>query len=140
MIPPILTATELFGAPCWRSYIGFWSAGDGASNSPRSEPVPAERGAAGRAVDGERVIHDSWVIAEHLEDTYPQRPSLFGSAEGRGMAKAINSFVNLTVQPLLAPLIVRLMAMGVSRKREYLADAMAAQFTRNPQALADARP
>ena len=56
--------------------------------------------------DGERVIHDSWVIAEHLEDTYPQRPSLFGSAEGRGMAKAINSFVNLTVQPLLAPLIV----------------------------------
>lgn len=39
---------------------------------------------------------------------------------------------------LLAPLIVRLMAMAVSRNREYLADAMAAQFTRNPAALADA--
>lgn len=39
---------------------------------------------------------------------------------------------------ILAPLIIRLMAMGVSRKREYLADAMAAQFTRNPSALADA--
>jgi heat shock protein HtpX len=39
---------------------------------------------------------------------------------------------------ILAPLIIRLMAMGVSRKREYLADAMAAQFTRNPAALADA--
>ena len=39
---------------------------------------------------------------------------------------------------LLAPLIARLMATAVSRRREYLADAMAAQFTRNPAALADA--
>jgi heat shock protein HtpX len=39
---------------------------------------------------------------------------------------------------LLAPLITRLLALGVSRKREYLADAMSAQFTRNPGALASA--
>jgi heat shock protein HtpX len=39
---------------------------------------------------------------------------------------------------LLAPLITRLLALGVSRKREYLADASAAQFTRNPGALARA--
>jgi heat shock protein HtpX len=39
---------------------------------------------------------------------------------------------------LLAPLITRILALGVSRKREYLADAMSAQFTRNPMALASA--
>lgn len=39
---------------------------------------------------------------------------------------------------LLAPLVTRLLALGVSRKREYLADAMSAQFTRNPAALAEA--
>lgn len=39
---------------------------------------------------------------------------------------------------LLAPLVTRLLALGVSRNREYLADAMAAQFTRNPVALANA--
>jgi heat shock protein HtpX len=39
---------------------------------------------------------------------------------------------------LLAPLVTRLLALGVSRKREYLADAMGAQFTRNPLALATA--
>lgn len=39
---------------------------------------------------------------------------------------------------ILAPIIVRLMAMAVSRSREYFADAMAAQFTRNPAALAEA--
>ena len=34
--------------------------------------------------------------------------------------------------------MTRLLALGVSRKREYLADAMSAQFTRNPLALASA--
>ena len=39
---------------------------------------------------------------------------------------------------ILAPLLTRLLALGVSRKRELLADAMSAQFTRNPMALATA--
>jgi len=39
---------------------------------------------------------------------------------------------------LLAPLISRLMAMAISRNREYLADATGAQLTRNPAALAAA--
>jgi heat shock protein HtpX len=39
---------------------------------------------------------------------------------------------------ILAPFVCRLLALGVSRKREYLADAMSAQFTRNPAALASA--
>jgi heat shock protein HtpX len=39
---------------------------------------------------------------------------------------------------ILAPLITRLMAMAVSRNREYLADATAAELTRNPAALASA--
>jgi len=37
---------------------------------------------------------------------------------------------------MLAPIITQLLAMGVSRKREFLADALSAQFTRNPLALA----
>ena len=39
---------------------------------------------------------------------------------------------------LLAPLVTRMMALGISRGREYLADSMSAQFTRNPAALASA--
>ncbi len=39
---------------------------------------------------------------------------------------------------LVAPLLSRLLALGVSRKREFLADATSAQFTRNPAALAAA--
>ena len=39
---------------------------------------------------------------------------------------------------MLAPIITQLLAMGVSRRREFLADALSAQFTRNPLALASA--
>ncbi|HXV85610.1 MAG TPA: M48 family metallopeptidase [Gemmatimonadales bacterium] len=42
------------------------------------------------------------------------------------------------VSVVLAPVVSRLLALAVSRKREYLADASAAQFTRNPGALASA--
>ena len=56
--------------------------------------------------DDGTVVADSWAIAEYLEDTYPDRPSLFGSPEGRGMAKAINGFVNLTVQSHIGGLII----------------------------------
>jgi heat shock protein HtpX len=39
---------------------------------------------------------------------------------------------------VVAPIVSRILAMAVSRKREYLADATGAQFTRNPMALASA--
>ena len=39
---------------------------------------------------------------------------------------------------ILAPILSRVLAAWVSRGREYLADSMSAQFTRNPMALASA--
>jgi heat shock protein HtpX len=42
------------------------------------------------------------------------------------------------VAMILAPLISRLLAMAVSRQREFLADASGAELTRNPGALASA--
>jgi heat shock protein HtpX len=39
---------------------------------------------------------------------------------------------------VIAPIVSRLLAMAVSRKREYLADATGAQLSRNPGALASA--
>lgn len=39
---------------------------------------------------------------------------------------------------IIAPIVTRLLAMAVSRKREYLADATGAELTRNPGALASA--
>jgi heat shock protein HtpX len=47
-------------------------------------------------------------------------------------------FVGWLLTLLLAPLIARIVAMAVSRQREYLADAGGAELTRNPKALANA--
>ena len=57
---------------------------------------------------------------------------------GGGGAIALVILVLWLISLVLAPLIVRLMAMAVSRNREYLADATGAQLTRNPGALASA--
>lgn len=47
-------------------------------------------------------------------------------------------FLPLIILIAISPLFARLLAMAVSRQREYLADASAAQYTRNPRGLARA--
>jgi len=58
--------------------------------------------------------------------------------KGKGNPLAIVILVLWLLTLIIAPIISRLLAMAVSRKREYLADATGAQFTRNPLALASA--
>ncbi len=61
-----------------------------------------------------------------------------GGKKGGGGALVAILLVVWLVSVILAPIVSRLLALGVSRKREFLADATAAQFTRNPGGLADA--
>jgi heat shock protein HtpX len=58
--------------------------------------------------------------------------------KGGGGAIVVVILVLWLISLILAPLIVRLMAMAVSRNREYLADATGAELTRNPLSLAGA--
>ena len=61
-----------------------------------------------------------------------------GRRKGRGGNLGPIVFVLWLVAMFLAPLIMRLLSMAVSRQREYLADASGAELTRNPSALAEA--
>jgi len=59
------------------------------------------------------------------------------SREGGGIGGAL-MLVAWLIALILAPFISRLLAMAVSRQREFLADASGAELTRNPGALASA--
>jgi len=60
-----------------------------------------------------------------------------GDSKGAGIL-VIVLLVVWIISWIIAPLVTRYMAMKVGRSREFLADAMSAQFTRNPGALASA--
>jgi glutathione S-transferase len=61
-------------------------------------------------VDGDRWIADSWIIAAYLEDTYPERPTLFGGAAGRALSRFHSTFADTLVSS-----IFRLIALDILR-------------------------
>jgi glutathione S-transferase len=48
-----------------------------------------------------KVVHDSWSIACHLEDRYPDRPQLFGGSVGRGTCRLVNNWVDTVLAPTM---------------------------------------
>src|SRR5690349_12172879 len=84
-----------FSPYCWRIKLALkhkglefetipWRFNEKAVIAPyNSERVPV-------IVDGVRSVADSWSIAKYLEDTYPDRPGLFGSKPDRALALFYN--------------------------------------------------
>jgi glutathione S-transferase len=56
-------------------------------------------------VDGDRAVHETWDIACYLEDRFPDRPSLFAGAVGRGMTRFINIWSDTQLSPPLRRVI-----------------------------------
>lgn len=61
-----------------------------------------------------------------------------GRREGGDARLKLVMMVIALVLAILAPIFAKLLQMSISRQREYLADATAVRFTRNPAGLADA--
>ncbi len=75
----------------------------------------------------------NWALRTSLNRGGKSRSS---SSHGGGGVAIV--FVIWLIAAILAPILARILAMAVSRQREYLADATGAELTRNPEALARA--
>ena len=56
--------------------------------------------------DGAHLVVDSWAIAQHLEQAYPGRPSLFGGAGGEQVTRFVQSWCVAMLHSELVRVIV----------------------------------
>ncbi|MDR1709212.1 MAG: glutathione S-transferase family protein [Candidatus Accumulibacter sp.] len=80
-------------------------------------------------VDGETVVYDSWAIAEYLERTYPDAPSLFGGAGGQAATRFVNEFTDSVVNPGISRLILCDIHAAIAEKdRVYFRESREQRF------------
>lgn len=106
-----LDAARPFSPYCWRTRMALAHKGLSAETIPwcftekqaiaphGSEKVPV-------LLHDDKPIVDSWTIATYLEDTFPDRPSLFGGQGGRAMARMLNWWGDIAVVGGIFPLII----------------------------------
>ena len=100
-----------FSPYCWRTRMALKHKGLEFETRPvRMSDKAAIAFSGGKTVpviqDGATVVRDSWAIAEHLENHYPDKPMLFGGDIGRGLSQSFNIWVDRAVVPAMLPLIV----------------------------------
>jgi glutathione S-transferase len=55
--------------------------------------------------DGPKVVKDSWNIAQHLDEAYPDKP-LFPNDPTRSYARFVNGWADTNVNPTIFPMVV----------------------------------
>ncbi|NRG18924.1 glutathione S-transferase family protein [Rhizobiales bacterium] len=102
---------QRFSPYCWRTVYAL--AHKGIEVEVRPTPFTKIKDIAPDAgktvpilVDGDRAICDSWAIATYLEDTYPDKPSLFGGDGGRAASRFVEGYI-ISLMPIFASLVVK---------------------------------
>lgn len=100
-----------FSPYCWRIRLALAHKGLAVETIPwrfteKAAIAPSGQGRVPVLVDGDRWIADSWTIANYLEDTYPDRPSLFGGPGGRALSRFCMSWTEAAVQAAGIRLVV----------------------------------
>jgi glutathione S-transferase len=100
-------ASRPFSPHCWKVRLALLHKGLPFQTVPTSfTAIPAVEGGASTIIpvirDGDVVVSDSFAIAEYLERTYPDRPTLFGGEGGRASARFVEAYSNTMLHPFIA--------------------------------------
>lgn len=99
-------AARPFSPHCWKVVMALAHKGlDFERKTVPFTQVPEVEGGVSKTVpvirDGSQVISDSFMIAAYLDETYPDRPSLFGGEGGQAMARFVESWSQSTLHAAL---------------------------------------
>lgn len=128
---------RVFSPFCWRTRMALAHKGLDHETIPwrftekdairphQSEKVPV-------LLDGDKAVVDSWVIANYLDEAYPDRPSLFGGEGGRAMGRMLNWWGDTVVLGGIFPLIVADIPQHLQEKDQvYFRESREARFGRS---------
>lgn len=101
-----------FSPHCWKVTMALAHKGlPFERNNVCFTKVPEVEGGVSKSVpvirDGSQVIADSFLIAAYLEETYPDRPSLFGGEGGQAMARFVEAWSQSTVHAALNVIVLK---------------------------------
>lgn len=100
-----------FSSNCWRIHYALAHKGLDVETIPTRFTEIADIGDGSHPTipvieDGDRRIGESWDIAEYLEETYPDAPSLFGGLAGRAYARFVQRWCETRINPFAITLII----------------------------------
>lgn len=100
-----------FSPYCWRVRMALAHKGLAVETLPWRFTEKDAVGFSGQGlvpviVDGERVVHDSWAIAEYLDAAYPERAPLFSGGEAKSLAYFFKQWCERVVHPAILKVII----------------------------------
>lgn len=149
-----LTLYELAGADpelrfsphCWKVRMALAHKGLDAKRVPwrfteQEEITFSGQGLVPVLVHDAKIINDSWRIALHLEEHFPQAPSLFGHEDAIPLAGFVNSWADSALLPAISRIILLDVYRHVHEKdRHYFRSSREKRFGMSLEEVAADRP
>jgi glutathione S-transferase len=130
-----------FSPYCWRTKMALAHKGLPAETIPwrfteKDVIAPSGQALVPVLVDNGRWIADSWAIANYLEDTYPQAPSLFGGAAGRSLTRYYSAAADALAPPIARMLVLDIFERIHDKDRAYFRESREKRFGMTLEAAA----
>jgi glutathione S-transferase len=126
-----------FSPHCWKTAMSLAHKGLEYVGSPVPfTAVPDVENRIGKTVpvirDGDRVVRDSFEIAVYLDETYPDRPSLFGGPGGVAMARFFEAWSQTQIHGVIGgALLLDIHAMLAPQDQAYFRQSRESRFGRS---------
>ena len=130
-----------FSPYCWRTKMALAHKGLAFEAIPWRFTEKERLAFSGQALvpvlqDGERVVSDSWAIAQHLDERYPAKP-LFGGGEAKALAFFVKNWTERVVHlALLKVVIVDLHGNLAEKDKPYFRESREKRFGKTLEQVA----